>query len=343
MPAQNKNGTLAVYLGIVQFFGGWILGFTVLSGAAFLALPYASGNAGILLGAILVWSVTSSALRSPPWALLAQHAAAPSVPLLSTLVLTGSAVAAALAPYLGIALKGADPRLPFALSTLTLVATVGGLVYAERRLAAGSAPAQNPAEEKKPPPDAGPVALFFVALLLMAAGFQVHFALNSAPRYLAFATPERLPYLMPVFWIGFNIVMFPASSLVKRLGPLKTLAGAALLGVAAILGSVLARDLPGLVLAQFMAGGLWGAASVAAYTAAIGFGRIGREGRMLGTLFAVLALAAFVRIAAYASDLVVQPELKALLPWIPEVAWLLSAALLFLAAFSRDTRASRRG
>jgi uncharacterized membrane protein HdeD (DUF308 family) len=57
-----------------------------------------------------------------------------------------------------------------------------------------------------------------------------------------------------------------------------------------------------------------------------------REGRMLGTLFAVLALAAFARIAAYASDLVVQPQLKALLPWLPEAAWLLSVALLFLAA-----------
>ncbi len=395
MPAQNKNGTLAVYLGIVQFFfattwtlyviylprlaaqagigaqwvpwilvadqvifavtdvatgfwidrlrrglarfGGWILGFTVLSGVAFLALPYSAGNAPVLLVAILVWSVTSSALRSPPWALLAQHAAAPSVPLLSTLVLTGSAVAAALSPYLGIALKGVDPRLPFAVSTLTLLATVAGLVYAERRVSTGSPSTRNLSEIKKEQ-NAGSILLFFVALLLMAAGFQVHFALNSAPRYLAFAAPERLPYLMPVFWIGFNIVMFPASGLVKRLGPLQTLAGAAALGAAAILGSVLARDLQALAFAQFIAGGFWGAASVAMYTAAIGFGRTGREGRMLGTLFAVLALAAFVRIAAYASDLVVLPQLKALLPWIPEAAWLASAVLFFLAV-----RASRRG
>jgi Na+/melibiose symporter-like transporter len=396
MPAQNKNGTLAVYLGIVQFFfattwtlyviylpqlaaqagigaqwvpwilvadqvifaltdvatgfwidrlrrgfarfGGWILGFTVLSSIAFLALPYSSGNAGVLLVAILVWSVSSSALRCPPWALLAQHAAAPSVPWLSALVLTGSAIAAALSPYLGIALKGVDPRVPFAVSTLTLLATVAGLVYAERRVSAESPSTGNLHEEKKEPANAGSIVLFFVALLLMAAGFQVHFALNSASRYLAFATPERLPYLMPVFWIGFNVVMFPASGLVKRLGPLKMLAGAAVLGAAAILGSVLARDLQSLAFAQFMAGGFWGAASVAAYTAAIGFGRSGREGRMLGTLFAVLALAAFVRIAAYASDLVVQPQLKALLPWIPEAAWLVASALLVLAL-----RAFRRG
>jgi len=130
MPVHSKNSTLAVYLGIVQFFfattwtlyviylpqlaqqasigrqwvpwilvadqvifavtdvvtgfwidrvrralarfGGWILGFTVLSCLAFLVLPFSSGNAEILLAAILVWSITSSALRSPPWALLAQ-------------------------------------------------------------------------------------------------------------------------------------------------------------------------------------------------------------------------------------------------------------------------------
>ncbi len=399
MPAQDKNGTLAVYLGVVQFFfattwtlyviylpqlaaqagigaqwvpwilvadqvifaatdvvtgfwidrlrrgfarfGGWILGFTVVSSVAFLALPFSSGNAGLLLVAILIWSMTSSALRSPPWALLARHAAAPSVPLLSALVLTGSALAAAFAPYLGLALKGVDPRLPFVVSTVTLLATVAGLVYAERRVSPQGPSTENLSEKNTGDANAGSIALFFVALLLMAAGFQVHFALNSAPRYLAFATPERLPYLMPVFWIGFNVLMFPASVLVKRLGPLKMLAGTAALGAAAILCSVLARDLQSLAVAQFVAGGFWGAASVAAYTAAIGFGRTGREGRMLGTLFAVLALAAVARIAAYASDLVVEPGVKAVLPWVPQAAWLLSAAFLLLVVRRADGASKR--
>src|SRR5579871_5507511 len=112
--------------------GGWILGVTVLSAVAFLVLPYSGAQPGLLLVAILVWSITSSALRSPPWALLSRYAAAPSAPWLSALVLTGSALAAAAAPYLGVALRGVDPRLPFVLSTLTLLAAVGGLVYAER-------------------------------------------------------------------------------------------------------------------------------------------------------------------------------------------------------------------
>ena len=46
--------------------GPWILAITVVSGAAFLALPFAGGSATLLLVAVLVWAVTSSALRSPP-------------------------------------------------------------------------------------------------------------------------------------------------------------------------------------------------------------------------------------------------------------------------------------
>src|SRR5947209_4211367 len=51
-------------------FGAWILGATVVSCLAFIALPLHSGNSFFFLTAILVWSITSSALRSPPWALL---------------------------------------------------------------------------------------------------------------------------------------------------------------------------------------------------------------------------------------------------------------------------------
>src|SRR6185436_15709854 len=43
-------------------FGGWILGVTVVSCLAFMALPFHSGNSLLLLTAIVVWSMTSSAL-----------------------------------------------------------------------------------------------------------------------------------------------------------------------------------------------------------------------------------------------------------------------------------------
>src|SRR5437762_2189522 len=191
-------------------FGGWIVAGAVLSAFAFLTLPYAGASANVLLVAIAIWALTSSALRSPPWALLSRHAATPSMPWLSTLVLTGTAVASALAPYLGVALRGVDPRVPFILSTLTLLAAVAVLMIAERR-------APDPPQEAPPATTPRP-GLLFLALLLLAVGFQVHFALNSAPLYLKVAPQAQLPYLMPVFWIGFNLLMFPAAALVKRVG-----------------------------------------------------------------------------------------------------------------------------
>ena len=96
---------------------------------------------------------------------------------------------------------------------------------------------------------------------------------------------------MPVFWVGFNLLMFAAGRLVKRIGPGDAMALGAACGAIATLAAALAPNLPVLLAAQFLAGGCWGAALVAAYTAAVSLGRTGREGRFLGTLFAVLAAA----------------------------------------------------
>jgi MFS family permease len=310
----------------VARLGGWILGVSALSGAAFLALPFIGGFPHALLALILVWAVTSSALRSPPWVLLSRHAARPSVPWLSTLTLTGSALAAAASPYLGVALRGLDPRAPFLVSTATLLAAVAGLVLAERKAASAPATEETPAERPALPS----VVLFFAALFLMAAGFQAHFSLNSPPQYLRFAAQGDLPWLLPVFWIGFNLAMFPASGAVKRLGALPLMAVAAAAGSLATLGCAFAPERNALLAAQFLAGACWGAASVAAYTAAIGFGRTGREGRFLGTLFAVLAVATLSRILVGAAA---PPEFRSLLTWVPGFFWL-SASLLLLTARS---------
>jgi MFS family permease len=312
-------------------FGGWILGVTLLSCAAFLALPFAGASPAALLVAIFVWAVTSAALRSPPWVLLSRYAAKPSVPWLSTLVLTGSALASAIAPYLGVALRDADPRAPFVLSTLTLLATVAGLVWIERRLA-GAEP--RPAGETEQPFELESaegrrlVAAFFASLVVMAVGFQVHFSLNSAPQYLRYAGKGELQYLMPVFWIGFNVLMFPASRLVKRAGAFGLMAGGAALGALATLGAVYAPVIQVLVAAQFVAGGCWGAMLVGVFTAAVAFGRTQRQGAVMGTMFAVLSFAAFVRIGAVAGGVAAQPAMKELMPWLPLALWVLAAAML---------------
>jgi len=241
-------------------------------------------------------------------------------------VLTGTAVAGAIAPYLGVALRGVDPRVPFLLSTLTLVAAVMGLVLAEKRLS------PNPPSEPKPPPPVTSPRLF-AALLLLALGFQVHFSLSSAPRYLQLATREQLPYLMPVFWIGFNVLMFAAARMVKRLGAADAMALAAALGALATLLALFAPNLSLLLAAQFLAGGCWGAASVAAYSAAVGLGRVGREGRFLGTLFAVLAVAVAARIALTGSGLAQGHFFSAVQPWLPQTLWLCAALLLWRPRF----------
>jgi len=313
----------------VARLGPAILAVSILSGLAFLALPFMHASPALLLAAIFVWAVTSSALRSPPWALLSRHAATPRLPWLSTLTLTGTALAAAGSPYLGVALRGIDPRVPFVVSTLTLLAAVGGLVLAERRFVSNSTVSEN--AEKQPMQR---VVLYFAALLLMAIGFQAHYSLNSAPQYLRFATAPDLAWLMPVFWIGFQVGMLPASRFVKRLGTLPAMAVSAAAGALATLACAFASAKGLLMSAQFVAGACWGIACVAAYTTAVGFGRTGREGRFLGTLFAVLAAATLLRIAVVPSGLGAMPEFRGLLPWLPAAAWL-AAGLLLVSALGR--------
>ncbi len=145
---------------------------------------------------------------------------------------------------------------------------------------------------------------------------------------MQFAPREQLPYLLPVFWIGFNLLMFPAARLVRRWGPADAMAFAAALGALAMLLAALAPGLGVLLVAQLLAGGCWGAACVAAYSAAVALGRTGREGRFLGTLFAVFALAVAVRIALAGSGMAQSHVFSVLQPWLPQTLWLCGALLL---------------
>lgn len=320
--------------------GPLILGLTTVSCIAFLLIPQAAGWGAIApaasLAMILLWTLTSSALRAPPWVLLSRYAAAPAVPWMNALMLTGLAVGGAIAPYLGIALKNADPRLPFVVSSLTLLATTAGLVWIERWLA------RQPARPAPPAPLPARLStaswLFIAGCLLLALGFQVHFSLNSAVQYLRIAAPERLPWLMPVFWIGFNLAMFPGAALAKRYGTLPVIAVAALIGAGASLAGVFVRDLDTLLAAQFVAGGAWGCIMMASFSAALDYGRTGAEGLTLGLLFAALAAAALGRIAVVALEITKLPGIAPAFEWTPFVLWV-AAGLLFV-ALGRTPRSS---
>jgi hypothetical protein len=239
--------------------GAWVAAVTALSCAAFLALPFvAAAGAPLLIAVTVVWTITSSALRAPPLMLLGKYAAKPSIPYLSSLAMLGYGIAGALAPYLAITLRDVDPRVPFAVASIVLVLSTLGMISAERMLASQPRPTAEAAQVRAFGTLTAPAAVFALGMIVLALGYQMHFALDSAPLFRRFANPAELQWLMPVFWIGFNISMFPASVVTKRLGGYAVMGAAALIGALAILGAHAAQGLGLLVVAQFAAGGRLG-------------------------------------------------------------------------------------
>ncbi len=314
--------------------GVWVTAATALSCAAFLIMPLIAGlGTPTLMAVIVVWTITSSALRAPPLMLLGKYARKPSIPYLSALALLGTGIAGAMGPYLTITLRDIDPRIPFAVASLVLMLVTLGMITAERRLAANSHPSLASPPVRSFGTMSRPAIVFALGMITLALGYQMHFALDSAPLFLRFTNAGALQWLMPVFWVGFNISMFPASFITNRLGGYKVMGGAALIGAIAILAAHLAQDLEQMVVAQFAAGAAWGAILMSAFTVAFAIGENGGEGRMSGLLFSALALATLTRMATVATGFNADPALKTVLQWVPTVCWTVAgAALLYLAA-----------
>jgi hypothetical protein len=140
---------------------------------------------------------------------------------------------------------------------------------------------------------------------------------------------------MPVFWIGFNIAMFPASRVVKHRGGLIVMGAAGLLGALAVLAAELAGGLQTLIIAQFVAGAAWGCMLMSAVSAALAIGHTGKEGKVTGLVFSALALATFARMAAVAGGLQKIPEYAPLLHWAPVACWSVAGAGLLVIAAAR--------
>ena len=304
-----------------------ILGVTLASCLAFLLLPFAApeGAAWLFLSLTVLWAISSSALRAPPLTLIGKYAAQPAVPWLSALSLFGLGLAGAVSPYLTITLRDMDPRLPFVISSVALALATMGIMWAERTLAK-EAPAGTAEDASKRPRQ--PVLWFLAAVLLMGLGFQIHFSLNSAPLYLRHAKADQLQYLMPVFWIGFNVLMLPASVATRKWGGIAVASAGAIVAAVASFAALGADDLNTLLALQFIAGGGWGCVLMSAMSAAIAIGHTGREGKLTGGLFSLLALAAFVRIGMLAAELNKEPQYAALLSWAPVVLWGASGVIL---------------
>jgi len=323
---------------VVGRLGRAVLGITVLSCVAFLALPFAapSGSAPLFLGIVVLWSVTSSALRAPPLTLVGRHAAKPQQPWLVALSMLGLGLASALAPYLSIALRDLDPRGPFVLSSLALALATWGIVAAERGLAARPAPAAGAAPAASDAPrGAVATAGFLFAAVLAAGAFQVHSFVNSTPLYLRLADAQRLQWLAPLFWVGFNLALLPASWAARHFGGWRVMAAAGLAGAVASMLAQQVASLHQLIALQLLAGAAWACLVMSAFSAALALGHTGREGRLVGALSSVLALAALGRMAVLALEWQKDPAAQHALAWWPVLGWLLAAVLLMLLARRR--------
>ena len=324
---------------LVGRLGHWVAAITLLSCAAFVALPYVAGaqlGAAVFLTLTITWAITSSALRAPPLMLLGKYAARPAIPHLTSLAMLGLGVAGAVSPYLSTALTGKDPRLPFIIASVCLVLTALALATVERSLvkqaSSDGAPSQIASRKVS-----APIAVFALASIVFAIGFQLHFFFNSAPVFKKFA--GDLGTLMPVFWIGFSVAMFPASLITKRFGGIPVMGLAGIVGAAATVVMQFAGTLELVVAAQLVAGAAWGCILMSAFSTALALGFTGAEGKTTGLLFSTLAIATFARMAVTATGALTSPTLAELMHWAPAVCWATaSVILLALLAMQKQTK-----
>jgi hypothetical protein len=322
-------GRLGVFVGCLA----------AVSCAAFIAMPYVAGTGPgarvWFIALIVVWTVTSSVLRAPPLTLLGKYRARPSVPFLAALTMLGYGIAGAVSPFLGVVLLKQDARLPFALSGAVLLLTALAFSGIESRIAQEI----HPEPLARPARPLGPgMMLFVAAMVILSLGYQIHFSINSAPFYLRFAKSDALQWLMPVFWIGFNIAMFPASAVAKHRGGLIVMGLAGLLGALAAVAAEIAGSLNMLIAVQFVAGAAWGCMLMSAVSAALAIGEPGAQGKTIGLVFSALALATFARMAAVAGGLQKMPDYAPLLHWAPVACWSVAGAGLLVIAASRVKR-----
>jgi hypothetical protein len=313
---------------LVGRLGHWVAAITLVSCLAFVGLPFVAGahlSPAALLALTITWAVTSSALRAPPLMLLGKYAARPAIPYLASLAMVGIGIAGAVSPYLAMTLAKQDPRLPFVIASLAVALTSFGLAKVERGLAedARAEPAPPKTVDRAVP---APVVIFALATVIFALGFQLHFFFNSAPRFKQFT--NDIGALMPVFWVGFSVGMFPASLITKRWGGLPVMGLAGLVGAVAIVVMEFSGSLEVVVAAQLIAGAAWGCIMMSAFAAAAALGYTGAEGKTTGILFSALALATFARMATTAAGALNDPSLAPLLHWAPIACWAVAGVAL---------------
>lgn len=257
----------------------------LLSGIAFMGLvTLGQGNMGVFLTLTFFWVATASVLRAPLYILLSRFTGAPELPVRLVYVLTAMAIGGAIAPFLGIWLKGLDPIYPFVVSSVVLI-------FAGFSLNSIPVPAKSeyavPASDKRLP-------VYFLFTLLLALGFQLHAFVASGALYKQFFSADSLPLVLPIFWVGFNLGIFPASHYATVRGAEWLIKSLILPATLALLLCLTAHNAIILIAMQFVLGAVWGALFISATQLAMQWGR---GGLALGGWFAMLSLATVARIA----------------------------------------------
>jgi MFS family permease len=273
----------------------WLVGLSFVSCLLLIGLPHLAVSPALLVGLALFWVATSSVLRAPLYGLIAQRSLQPARHQAAALL--GLGLAAALSPYLGVLLKGVDPALPFLLAGASLALAVTAFIRWEREQ---PAPAARSFTSKPQFPPALRVALL---ALLLGGGFQLHNFVNSAVLFQPHAQNWPLHWLLPVFWIGFSLAIYPGSALIRTAGALRVLRVCSVAGTLALAGCLFAEALPGLMVLQLLAGAAWAGVFLSALALAASYGHDGREALFTGMVFAGLALATAGRVVFGLSDL----------------------------------------
>ena len=316
--------------------GPMIVIFNAISCLAFIALPFIAKLGGeqqlgmqilwVLL--LVIWISTSSVLRAPPIVLLMKYAAKPQAPRLAALILLGLALGGAISPYLGLVLKQSSPYIPFVITGITLWLTTLGLVWIERLPKADSTytpPIALPKHYFKPI-----LVCFLMACLFLGAGFQVHYFFNAKASFLQFTSKEHLIWLLPVFWIGFKLFVFPGSSFARRFGAINVMSFVTPIAVLGTSLVALSVNIDMVVIAQMITGAAWGILFMGGISAALSIGQGGKEGLVLGLWFSMLSVTAFIRVILAINGFQKTPELHLLFQWLPSILWSLAGLCLYL-------------
>lgn len=314
-------------------YGKWLAALVFGACALFVALPFIADSVPtpLFMVALFGWVALSSVLRVPPLVLLGKAATPDESSRGIAAYLFGLGIAGALAPYLTVALNNASPTLPFVLASavLMLATLVLAAIIPRLRAATGGAQQDGPSTAAQAPTTAPHVfglTLFLLAMALFAIGMQLHASFNSARQFRAIAPSVPLEYLMPLFWAGFSVAMYPACMWVQRANT-QALVWAGAFGASAVLLCIQSTSLPAVAVLQVLAGAAWGGVFVAALSVASVTGGVSLAGKWLGATFALTALAAVVRIGVSVAASA-QPDLAAMTPMLSAACWGLGTVVM---------------